>query len=238
MPKPRILTEPYVRSLKAAPAGQRYAVADALVPGLKVRVTDRGTKSFILWRRYGGAANPAARALGPVGVLSLAAARDKARSWIETIKRGQDPRHAAAEREDNSFGAVMEEYLKRHVAGKRKARGVEREIRKELLPRWRGRPLSSITRKDVTRLVDEIKDRGAPYQAHNMLGHAKTFFNWAIERGIYGIETSPCDRIKPSRLIGPKAPRQRVSNDIEIAAFWRATGDRVTRSARCFGCCC
>ena len=80
-----MLTEPYVRSLKAAAAGQRYAVADALVPGLKVRVTDRGAKSFILWRRYGGAPNPAARALGPVGVLTLAAAREKARSWIETI---------------------------------------------------------------------------------------------------------------------------------------------------------
>jgi integrase len=222
MPKPRVLTEPYIRSLKAAPPGQRYAVADALVPGLKVRVTDRGAKSFILWRRYGGAANPAARSLGPIGVLTLAAAREKARDWLELIKQGQDPRHIAEH--DNSFGVVIEEYLKRHVAGKRKAKDAEREIRKELLPRWRNRTLSSITRRDVTQLVDEIKDRGAPYQAHNILGHAKTFFNWAIERGIYGIETSPCDRIKPSRLIGPKALRQRVLSDIEIAAFWRATG--------------
>jgi integrase len=224
MPKPRVLTEPYIRSLKAAPPGQRYAVADALVPGLKVRVTDRGAKSFILWRRYGGAPNPAARSLGPVGLLTLAAARDKARGWLEAIKRGQDPPNVLGEGEDNSFAAVVGEYLKRHVAGQRKAKDVEREIRKELLPRWRNRTLSSITRRDVTQLVDEIKDRGARYQAHNILGHAKTFFNWAIERGIYRIETSPCDRIKPSRLIGPKAPRQRVLSDIEIAAFWRATG--------------
>lgn len=224
MPKPRVLTEPFIRSLKAAPPGQRYAVADALVPGLKIRVTDRGAKSFILWRRYGGAANPAARALGPVGVLTLAAAREKARRWIEMIKRGQDPRNAVEAGEDNSFDVVVQEYLKRHVAGQRKAKDVEREIRKELLPRWRNKTLSSITRHDVIRLVDEIKDRGALYQAHNVLGHAKTFFNWAIERGIYGIETSPCDRIRPSRLIGPKAPRQRVLSDIEIAAFWRATG--------------
>ena len=225
--EPRVLTEPYIKALKAAPPGQRYAVADALVPGLKVRVTDRGAKSFILWRRYGGAANPAARALGSVGVLTLAAARDKARELDRDDQAGSRSAPRPAEREDNSFGVVMEEYLKRHVAGKRKAKDVEREIRKELLPRWRSRSLASITRKDVTQLVDEIKDRGAPYQAHNMLGHAKTFFNWAIERGIYGMETSPCDRIKPSRLIGPKAPRQRVLSDIEIAAFWRATGRRV-----------
>jgi integrase len=219
---PRTLTEPYIKALKPAPAGQRYAIADALVPGLKVRVTDKGSKSFILWRRFGGAPNPAARALGTVGVMTLAEARDKARSWLELIKRGEDPRGDATAG-DNTFGAVVEEYLQRHVAGQRKAADVEREIRKELLPRWRNKALSTITRKDVTRLVDEIKDRGALYQAHNVLGHAKTFFNWAIERGIYGVETSPCDRIKPSRLIGPKSPRQRVLSDIEIAAFWRAT---------------
>ena len=52
-------------------------------------------------------------------------------------------------RDENAFGAVIEEYLKRHVAGKRKAKDVEREIRKELLPRWRNKPLAFITRKDV-----------------------------------------------------------------------------------------
>jgi integrase len=231
MPKPHVLTETYIRSLKAASAGRRYAVADVLVPGLKVRVTDRGSKSFILWRRYGGAPNPAARALGEVGTLTLAAAREKARTWIEMIKLGRDPRdverirrEAENDRKQITFGAVMEEYLTRHVAGKRKAKDVEREMRKELLSRWSDKPLASITRKDVTLLVDEIKDRGAPYQAHNVLGHVTTMFNWAIERGIYGVDTSPCDRIKPARLIGPKVPRHRVLSDVEIVAFWRAAG--------------
>jgi integrase len=72
-------------------------------------------------------------------------------------------------------------------------------------------------------MIDEVADRG-PYQAHNVLGHTKTFFNWAIERGIYGVETSPCDRIKPGRLIGRRVPRQRVLSDPEIKAFWRAAG--------------
>jgi hypothetical protein len=92
---PRTLTEPYIKALKPAPAGQRYAIADALVPGLKVRVTDKGSKSYILWRRFGGAPNPAARALGTVGELSLAEARDKARSWLALIKQGEDPRASA-----------------------------------------------------------------------------------------------------------------------------------------------
>jgi integrase len=215
---PRTLTEPFIKALKPAPAGQRYAIADALVPGLKVRVTDKGSKSFILWRRYGGAAHPAARALGTVGVMTLAEARDKARAWLALIKQGEDPRGDAATG-DNTFGVVIEQYLKRHVTGQRKAADVERKIRRELLPRWRAKPLASITRADVIKVIDEITSRDAPYQARNVLAHIKTFFSWAIEHGYGGIEASPCDRIKPSRLIGPAVPRQRVLSDVEIGSL-------------------
>ena len=64
---------------------------------------------------------------------------------------------------------------------------------------------------------------GAPYQAHNLLGHVRVMFNWAIEVGDYGLEASPCDRIRPKRLIGKKSHRTRVLSDSELRAFWRAT---------------
>src|SRR5262249_47386270 len=63
----------------------------------------------------------------------------------------------------------------------------------------------------------------APYLAHNVLAHARSLFNWAINRGTYGLETSPCDRLKPAALIGPKQPRQRTLNDIELAALWQSS---------------
>jgi integrase len=217
---PRTLTEPYIKALKPAPAGQRYAIADVLVPGLKVRVTDKGSKSYILWKRYGGAAHPAARALGTVGELTLAEARTKARQWLELIKRGENPR-MSGDAGDDTFGAVAEEYLKRHVAKQRRAAEVRRDFERELLPRWRGKPVSKITRRDVIQVVDEINTRGAKYQAHTILTHCKVFFAWAVERG--HIEASPAGVIKPSRLIGAKQARQRVLDDLEIAAFWRAT---------------
>jgi hypothetical protein len=88
---PVVLTDPFIKALKPALPGARYAVADALVPGLKVRVTDSGAKSFVLWRRYGGAKNPAARSLGKVGALTLVEAREKARLWLRQIAAGEDP---------------------------------------------------------------------------------------------------------------------------------------------------
>ena len=50
------LTPTKIAGLKPAPAGSRYQVMDAQVPGFGVRVTDRGTRSFILRTRYPGAA--------------------------------------------------------------------------------------------------------------------------------------------------------------------------------------
>ena len=41
--------------------------------------------------------------------------------------------------------------------------------------------------------------------------------------GPLGLESSPCDRLKPGRLIGEKKPRQRVLHDDELRAFWQAT---------------
>ena len=219
---PRLLTDPFIRNLKPAPAGQRYAISDALVPGLRVRVTATGSKTYILWRRVAPTHKSAsALALGAVGTLTLAQARDKARAWLAMIAQGQDPR-AARQAHADTFGAVFEDYLKRHVRGHRKAKDVEREMRKELLPRWATKPVAAITRRDVISMVDEIKDRGAVYQAHNMLGHARTFFNWCIEKDI--LQSSPCDRMKATRLIGARKPRQRVLNDDELRAFWRAAG--------------
>jgi integrase len=214
-------------------------------------------RTFVLVARYPASKNPTRRALGefddrnraprPAGelatatLLTLDEARDKARLWLDQLARRIDPREAvregdrartasvavAQERSAQSFGAVMEEYLARHVRKQRKAKDVEREIRKELLPRWRDKLVSEITKDDVIAMAKEITDRGAPYQAHNCFGHARTFFAWLHDSGQaskYGLGMSPCYGIKPARLIGAKKPRQRILSDVELAAYWRAAG--------------
>jgi integrase len=75
----------------------------------------------------------------------------------------------------------------------------------------------------VVAVLDEAVERGAPYQAHNLFGHVRTLFNWAIARGIYGLDRSPCDRMRPAAVIGRKLARQRVLDERELRAFWGAT---------------
>ena len=219
------LTDRKLKALRRR--SNRYDVMDTDVPGFGVRVSERGLRTFILVARYPGSSNPTRRALGEYPAISLQKARGKAREWRELIRQGIDPK-AEEERErrlelrklETTFGAVADDFIQLHVKGQRRGRDTEREIRKELIAQWEERPIASITREDVASLVDAVARRPAPYLAHIVLGHARLLFNWAINRTTYGLETSPCDRIKPKALIGTKEPRQRVLSDAEIAALW------------------
>src|SRR5262249_56809328 len=81
----RVLNDRIIKGLKPAKLGQRYDVMDAVLPGLGVRVTDKGTRSFVLVARFPGSSNPTRRALGEYGALGLADTRDEARKWLGLI---------------------------------------------------------------------------------------------------------------------------------------------------------
>jgi integrase len=228
----KALTDRTLKSLKPAARGKHYDLWDAVVPGLGVRVSDTGTKTFVLMKRYGDSKNPTRGRLGMYGAVSLDDARTKARNWQILLERGIDPRseekrqrEAELRKRENSFAAVAEQFIKRHVAKTRKAAIVERELRREFINRWGNRPITDITQHDVVAVIDEVVERNAPYQAHNLLGHVRTLFNWAIARGVYGVDRSPCDRLRPAAVIGKKQARQRVLNDRELRAAWAATGE-------------
>jgi integrase len=236
MPK-KTLNDRTLRALKPAPAGETYDLLDTLVPGFGVRVSETGRRTFILVARFPGRTNPTRRALGEYGALTLAAAREKARDWLEMLRKGIDPREdqerqrvAEQRRRGNSFRVVAEEFIQLALIGpdpekpkQRKGYETKRDIENEFIARWNGRPITDITPHDVMAVIDAAVVRGAPYQAHNLLGHIRRLFNWAIARGLYGLDRSPCDRMKPKEVIGKKALRTRVLTDAELAALWRAT---------------
>jgi integrase len=86
-----------------------------------------------------------------------------------------------------------------------------------VLPRWRGRDIKSITRRDVLDLLDTIADAGAPVMANRTLSAVRKLFNWAISRDI--IEVSPVTRVgKP----GAETKRERALSDVEIKRLWMA----------------
>jgi integrase len=217
----RMLTDRAVRALK--PRAKQYDVPDGNVRGLALRV-NKASKTFVFVGRINGG-KATRHKLGCYPEMSLADARAKALEWRVAIAQGRDPSREtsgnAARAALPRFAYVCELYfadMKRR--GLRRAHEVEREIRRTMISRWASKPIDTIDRMDVLSVIDDILTRQKSAQAHHVLSFASRLFNFAIERGY--IEHSPCDRIKPSRLIGPKVARTRILTDEELRVLWGA----------------
>ena len=222
------------RTLKALkPEEKPYEVMDAVVRSFGVRIMPSGVKSFILLRRFNASKNPTRRALGTYPDMSLADAREKAREWNALADKGIDPaveeghqRRAAIEaekqRKASTFKNAFEEYLHRKASKLKSGKDIEREMRREFKT-WMGLPLADISPSMVKAAIQGIVDRGAPTNAHFLLAVTRAFFNWVVDSGDFGLEVSPCTKLKPTVLIGPRNVGARVLKDHELGAFWRAS---------------
>jgi integrase len=76
-------------------------------------------------------------------------------------------------------------------------------------------------------LIRDIAERPAPRYAHNIFDDVRALFGWCVDvadrRAPYKLAASPCDRIKPTKLIGRKAVRTRVLTDSELQLLWQVT---------------
>jgi integrase len=228
-PDKRTLTDTFVRGLKAAPADKRDHYWDAKVPGFGVRVTEHGTKSFILYARVPPSRSPARLHLGDAGKMGLAAAREKAKVWSDLIEQGKDPRDIERQKlleeqrkVQTTFAAVAEDFIREKLPAERKGKEVQRDIRRDLIPAWGRRPITDITRGDVIAVIRAKKGR-APAQARNLLGIMKRFFAWAKDQDSYGVAMSPCADLRAKPIFGSKLTGDRVLSDEELFAVWRAT---------------
>jgi hypothetical protein len=113
-------------ALEKNPATSRIDFHDTLVPGLSLRMSERGHLSWVLLARYPlKPKNPTRRALGDLNALKLDQARSKARAWIQLIDRSIDPnveeeRQRALElrRQRHSFATVAHAFKQRYVKGR------------------------------------------------------------------------------------------------------------------------
>jgi len=195
---------------------------------------------------YGASTNRAAR------IYTLAAARAEAEQWLIQRRAGTDPKQerdraleARARERTNIFERVAEDFIREKVLGpecydewqtlewktspkehdpiERKGFEIARDIRRDLIPIWGKRPVVQITDGDVQDAI-EAKAKTAPAQARNLLGTAKRLFTWAKLRRRYGLTASPIADLKPRDVVGDKRSVERILNDDELFALWRAVG--------------
>jgi integrase len=202
------------RTVDAAKPGERDRfVWDEDQPGFGLKVTPAGRKVFLLQYRLGGRSGRTRRVtIGSLGQLTSDQARADAKRLLRDIGSGIDP---AAERtkkkSELTLGAVLDRFLREHVATKLRAKTAEeyeRIAKLHVSSRLKGRPVGSIERADIARLHHEMADR--PYQANRTIAMLSKVFSWAEKHGLRATSENPCRFIekyteaKRERFLSPQ----------------------------------
>jgi integrase len=213
---PVTLTDRVVQQAKAR--GTRIEIPDAVLPGLYLVVQPTGGKSWAVRYRIGRRTCKLTLA-SRYPVLTLAKAREAARTALESVSAGTDP--AAAKRAGtpahDTLAAYIALYREKHVTTVRAgtATNINRELER-MQEEWPGRSLHSISKKDVVAVVDKAMKRG-PSAGVTAWKVAKAFFAWC--------EAREDDFASPARSIRKPAKeksRERVLDDAELKLAWEA----------------
>jgi integrase len=229
MSAPKSLLKGYARTIAYAKPDQkkRIALFDPDTRGLCVRVTPTGAKSYTIVAR-----DPAGKqvwaAVGDYDAMTLEQARTKAAEGVTRIKAGLIPFPTIeAPPVPDTFGDVVANFLKRHC-GKREADGkttytqrtgaeTDRKFRVIILPRWKNRPFVSITRSDVSKLLDDVEDNNGPVMADRTLAALSKLFNWYASRNDNYV--SPIAK-GMRRTKAKERARKRILSDDELRIIW------------------
>ncbi len=214
-----MLTAKTIQALK--PNGWQYEVVDGQVPGLRLRVSQGGTKTFTLLYRHRG--KKRRMKIGRFPDVGLAEARLRANEVLLDARSGVDPR--AKKDQDfttlKSVADLVEAYISLHVQRSNKPstiRGTSRILDKDIVGPWADRDVRDITRADAMDLIDKIAVARSPFAASNVLRSGRAFFNWLVTKHI--IEASPFAGLTdPAGVV----KRERVLEPRELASIWQAT---------------
>jgi integrase len=247
---PKVLTPLAVKAAKPKRGadGQlvRNEIPDRGCTGLYLLVQPGGGKSWALRYRFGG--KPKKLTLGAVAnhetpgldALTLAGARKAAADARHRAEQGIDPAlqkqaakatsaKLAAQRATDSVEALAEQFLRLYAKVSTRPRTYQQTndvLSRLVLPVWRGRTVHDIRRRDVIALIEDIAGERGPHMANKTLAVLGRWFSWLVGRDVLAV--SPCVGIeRPARDV----PRERILDDGEIAALWRACSEEGAFSA-------
>jgi len=204
----------------------RYEVPDGGCRGLYLLVQPSGKRRFCVRYRFKGVSKKLTLDPG----LTLAQARAVAAAALLDVEQGNDPAilkfdarakaakvaaDVAADTIEARAATFIAQYVEKRTGAEnqRQARYVFDKI---VLPKWHGRTVHDIKRKDIIALVEKIaEDR--PIMANRALGHLSKFFSWLCERD--QVAASPCHGV---RMPSKEHARDRILADAEINALWQA----------------
>lgn len=239
------LNKAVIESIEPPEKGQRVEIKDARTPGLILRVTDKGTRTFSLYRRVRGV--PKRIKLGTWPAMTVEQARRRAIEYLAEIESGGDPverrKREQLQREAERARSVtlreaFETYLNTHTLKPKTVKNY-REAFGATYKDWEPLPLQAIT-KDMVEQRHRERGKVSPAGADAAARVLRAVFNDAADRftdedGNPVAPVNPVGRLSSARSWHKPARRKTWIKPHQLAAWWEAVdhlkGERVTAGA-------
>lgn len=233
MPK-LVLTDKAVASARAG-EGERIELWDLRTPGLCLRVTGRGARTWIFRYRTPDGRQPRFT-IGKMPAIGLKDARDRAIELDRDVALGGDPatvRRAArleVQAALRTFDDLADAYFAACACGEWKPKGKRKKahviageqdrLRLHIRPVLGKRPYGSVTRQDVKALLRAMTAKGIGSQTNLTQAIIRQIYNFAISDDL--VLVNPATGFAP---FADSVPRSRVWSDAELVSLWAVLDD-------------
>jgi integrase len=205
--------------------GRRLEAYDSKTPGLLMRVTNKGTKTFTVYRRVSG--KPQRVKLGRYPDMSIEQARKNAKKMLGMMADGIDP---VAQRRVKQVACVtLEEVLEAYFRARQlKPRTVKdyRDATNECFSDWKQKPIASIT-KDMVEKRHHSHGKRSKARANDAMRVLRALFNFAAAKyedaeGKPLIKDNPVARLSSTRAWYEIKRRKTVIKTHQLGNWFKA----------------
>lgn len=238
------LTVDSIDRLRCPEGKQQAFMRCSDVSGLQVRVTAKGSKSFVFQRKVNG--QSLRMTIGAVSAWSITDAQKEARRLAVTMDKGEDPREldraklaakvqAKVEKERAAkftFDALMADYAneleRQGKTSHAKVRGIVRLHLTEGAPRLAKTAAALVTAEEVADLLRGLREAGKERTAGKLRSYCRAAFEMArtsklsllvpVHFKSYGVQHNPAAETVAIKLIPDKNPLMPV----HLRQYWKA----------------
>jgi integrase len=222
MPTTRFTKDTIEKLIKRKADGLYF---DETHPGFGLRTYKSGAPAtwFV---KYSAGGQQRRMTLGIATATNADAMRDLAETTRAKAKLGTDTlaeqRAERAKPREKTLGELVEPYLKDRAADLRKRSHYISALylRGAYWKALHGRPIGSLTRRDIVPIVDEMKDARGAVTADRAKIVLSSLYGWAMDKGY--VDVNPCADI---RNRASSDGRSRVLTEDELAAVWKVCDD-------------
>jgi len=203
---------------------------DSVVGGLSIRVTNKGSKSFVIQRRINK--KPVIVTLGRYPEMTIQVARKKAIKALNTISEGVNPNNKDKEaliRKIN-LGQVFKDYIKSRGTNLKSntKKGYQSAFNNYLMD-WSEKPISEITRDMVEKKHRAITKK-SPTRANTVMRHLRAYFNYAMGEyedaaGTPIFTHNPTSRLSHIKAWNREKRKQSVIKTYDLKKWYEAVMD-------------